>query len=145
MNPFEKRYTEELEQIELEGVVFHVKLPTSTNKRFQRSVIAKVVVQNDEGEFVTKDTKLDEMIAYQVDAFVRTCIRKVDGWPEYSIEALLAMPEACEDLWEAVSTLSKAKEEEANATAKKPVPTSNGLESGQEKQTSIASLESAAG
>ena len=116
MNKFEQRYTEELEPIELEGVTFHVKLPTTANKRFQRAVLAQVIEQNDDGEFVTRETNLDEMVAYQVDAFIRTCIRSVDNWDEFTVDNLLAMPDACEDLWSAVSELTKEKEEEKGSS-----------------------------
>lgn len=145
MNPFEKHYSEDLEAIELQGVTFHVKLPSAGNKRFQRSVLSRIVKQNDEGEYETGDTSLEEMAEAQVDAFARTCIRKVDGWDDFTIEKLLAMPDACEDLWAAVAELTKEKEGEANATAKKLVTSSSGQPSGKEKASSMQDSKQAAG
>tara|TARA_R110000822_G_scaffold18475_3_gene61066 strand:- start:861 stop:1298 length:438 start_codon:yes stop_codon:yes gene_type:complete len=145
MNQLQKYYTEDLEQVELQGVTFHVKLPGSANKRFQRAVLTQVVEQDENGEFVARDTPLDQMVEAQVNAFVRTCIRQVDGWDDYTAEALLAMPDACEDLWQAVVALNAAKELEADAIAKKPVSTSDGQQSGRASQSSTPDLKSAAG
>lgn len=145
MNQLQKYYTEDLEQVELQGVTFHVKLPGSANKRFQRAVLTQVVEQDENGEFVARDTPLDQMVEAQVNAFVRTCIRQVDGWDDYTPEALLAMPDACEDLWQAVVALNAAKELEADAIAKKPVSTSDGQQSGRASQSSTPDLKSAAG
>jgi hypothetical protein len=145
MNPFEKHYHEDLEPIELQGITFHVKLPNLGNKRFQRAVLAQIVEQNDAGEFVTKDTKLDEMVDANVNALVRTCIRNVDGWNDFTVDKLLALPDACEDLWDIVVKVNAEKEAEADDTIKKPLPISSGQENGQEKQTSTKGLQKAAG
>ena len=145
MNPFEKHYHEDLEPVELQGMTFHVKLPSMGNKRFQRAVLAQFVEQNKDGEFVTKDTKLDEMVEANVNAFVRTCIRKVDGWDDFSVDKMLALPDACEDLWDVVVKLNSDKEAEADDTVKKLQPISSGQESGQGKQTSTKDSRKQAG
>jgi hypothetical protein len=145
MNPFEKHYHEDLEPIKLQGMTFHVKLPNAGNKRFQRSVLAQIVEKNDDGEFVTKETRLDEMVVAQMTAFVSTCIRKVDGWDDFTVDKLLALPDACEDLWAIVGKINAEKELEADDTVKKSLPISSGQENGQGKQTSTKGLQKAAG
>jgi hypothetical protein len=85
------------------------------------------------------------MVEIQIEEFVKTCIRRVDGWAEYSVERLLSMPDACEDLWAEVTALAAKVEGEADAAAKKPQTISSGPESGQEKPNSTESLKHAAG
>lgn len=145
MNKFEKHYNEDLEPIKLEGMTFQVKLPSAGNKRFQRAVMAQIVEQNDKGEFLTKETRLDEMVEAQINAFVRTCIRRVDGWDDFTPAKLLALPDACEDLWVLVGKINAEREAEADDTVKKPLPISSGQESGQANQTSTKGLQKQAG
>jgi hypothetical protein len=122
-------------------VTFHVKLPGKTNRRFQRSVIAGITEMNDSGELVARDVSIEEMAEVQIAAFVKTCIKKVEGWDDYSVEKLMAMEDACEDLWAEVLTLNKQKEDEADQAAKKLEPISTGQASGAVKSSSTKNLQ----
>ncbi|MDJ0792259.1 MAG: hypothetical protein QNJ71_10220 [Acidimicrobiia bacterium] len=145
MNEFEKFYQEDLEAVELKGVTFYVKLPGKANKRFQRTVIASTVKMDPEsGEYVSKDVSLVQMAEIQIKAFAETSIRKVEGWDGYTIEKLLAMPDACEDLWSEVVKITNQKEGEADAETKKPANSSDGKTSGQARKSLTPNLQSAA-
>ena len=145
-NPLTKHYDSDLETIELHGCTFHVKLPSLANKRFQRAVMSRVAKRNDDGEFVADDINIEEMVAAQVEAFVGTCIRKVDGWPDYSAESLLAeTPEAAEELFDKAAELVEKAQEAADSGAGKQSLGSDGTTDGAEKPDSPQSLQSAAG
>ena len=145
MNKFESHYTETLEPIEILGVTFHVKLPTKENKRFQRAVASELYTFADDGTHEMLKVTPGRMVEIQVDSFVQTCIRKVEGWDEFTVDRLLAMPDACEDLWEKVSALTNAREVEAKAEVKKPQSLSSGPSDGQASGTSITDSLKAAG
>lgn len=146
MHAFEKHYADDLEQIELHGVTFHVKLPGPSNKRFQRAVLG-LITQADEasGELVTRDVSLTEMADAQIEAWIATSIRRAEGWDDFTPERLAAMPDACEDLWERAVQLSRAEEAVAEDAVKKSEPTSPGPVSGPAERSSTSELSEAAG
>ena len=145
-NPLTQHYDSDIEVIELHGCKFHIKLPTIANKRFQRSVMSRVAKRNDAGDFEAGDITIEEMITAQIGAFVSTCIRKVEGWPDYSAESLLTeTPEAAEELFDKAAELVEAAQEKADASVGKSSPTSTGRTDGEEKPDSPQSLQSAAG
>ena len=145
MHEFEKYYTEDLEAISLQGVTFHVKLPGKANKRFQRTVIAETVNVDKGGEMIAREVSMSEMADIQIKAFVKTSIRKVDGWDYYTPYMLLAMPDSCEDLWSESIRINNEREEEADAAAKKSVNSSDGKTSGEEDLSSTPTLKKQAG
>ena len=149
MNKFEQHYSSTIVPIELEDVTFHVDLPTTRNMRFQREVASRFVSYDSEtGELTSHDpesVKPSQMVVWQIEAMVRTCIIRVDGWDEFTPEQLLAYPQACEDLWAKVTKLNAEKEAEADAIAKKPLSTSGGQKSGQVKESSTKPLQVAEG
>lgn len=146
MSKFTERYTEHTEAVELEGVTFNVVLPGSENKRYQRALFAECYTFNAEtGEPERKDMSTADMVEAQITAFVKTCIRGVDGWPEYTVDALLAMPAAMDDLWDCVAQLTADKEEQTAAAVKKSDSTSAGLTNGPDEPISIKGSKKAAG
>lgn len=145
MSKFIDRYTNNTTPITLEDVTFHVRLPTTTNKRFQRAVTGAVMEFDKEGNAQRKDLSVAEFVEAQVEAFIRTSIDKVDGWPEFTVDALLAMPEACDDLWDLVTRETADAEAEAEAVEKKPEPILSGPESGPGNTSSIEDSKRLAG
>lgn len=146
MHPFEKHYTEDIERIKLNGVTFHVKLPTRDNKRFQRLVVSGLVDFDAEtGDYTQRKVEAGELVEMQVDAFIKTCIRKVEGWDDYTLDKMLALPEACEELWEEAIKVSNDRETEADAAAKKSRSTSRGPANGDSELTSTNTLKKTAG
>lgn len=145
-NPLVKHYESDLEVIELHGCKFHIKLPTITNKRFQRAVMSKVAKRNDNGEFSTDEITIEEMADAQVDAFVHHCIRKVEGWPDYNADSLLReTPEAADELFEKAAELVDKAQAEADASVGKSQAGSPGTNDGVEKPDSPQNLQSAVG
>lgn len=146
MSEFEQHYQDQLEAIELNGATFHVRLPTSDNVRFQRAVGSVLITDFDaeSGEFERKEVSVQQMIDLQVEAFVTTSIRRVEGWDGYSTEALLAMPDACDDLWQAACERKMALEGKAEAELKKPLISLTGQDNGPDEESSTKSLRHAA-
>lgn len=145
MNQFEKFYTEDLETVTLQGVTFHFKIPGKDNKRFQRSVIARIAqIDPTSGELIGREVSIEQMAEAQIDAFARTCIRQVDGWDDYTVDKLLALVDACEDLWAEAVALTKSREDLAAAATKKSASSLPGRESGPDGMSSMPSCQSAA-
>jgi hypothetical protein len=141
MNPFEQHYQDKLEAIELNGVTFHVRLPTKDNKRFQRAVASELIdFDLDTGEYTQKNVTAEKLVEIQIAAFIATCIRKVEGWTDYTSEKLLAIPDACEDLWEIVGQRTTKTDSEADAEIKKSASLSDGPASGQDGGTFTPNL-----
>lgn len=145
MSKFTDKYGNQGHAITLEDVTFHVRLPTAENLRFQMAVTAEVLQVGEDGQATRRDMSAADMVIAQIQAFVRTCILRVDGWDDYTPQALLAMPAACDDLWFAVSEKTRAEEAKAQAAEKKPLSTSDGPQSGAEKKSSTEGLRKAAG
>lgn len=146
MKTFEEHYESQLVPVELNGAVFHVRLPNADNVRFQRALSSQAInVDLESGGYERKPLTLEQMVELQIETFVRTCIRRVEGWDGYSQEKLLSMPDACEDLWREVSELTNRTEQEAETAVKKPQTTLNGPENGEDVENSIAPSKQAAG
>ena len=149
MNNFEKHYTRNIVPVTLEGVTFHVELPTVSNMRFQREVASHFIsIDSDTGELKQLDASSitpSHMVRLQIEAMVNVCILRVEGWEEFTPDKLMAMPEACEELWTAITEIKTKKEAEAEAIAKKPLSTSDGRKSGQAKAASTNPLQVAEG
>ena len=145
MSKFLDRYSQDSHAITLDDVTFHVRLPTTENKRFQMAVTAEVMVIGEDGTATRKDMAPAMMVIAQIDAFVRTCILRVDGWEDFTPEKLLAMPGACDDLWFRVTEKTRAEEARAEASEKKQSSTSGGPQTGQDKTSSTEILSAAAG
>lgn len=146
MNPLAKHYDSNLSAITLHGITFHVKLPTMDNKRFQRAVMSKVAKRDDEGSFTASDTTLEEMANAQLEAFVYHCIRKVDGWDDFTPESLLnETPDAADELFQLAADLAEAAQAEAEEAVGKSQAGLSGPSDGAKSETSTPSLKSAAG
>jgi hypothetical protein len=144
-NPLSKHYDSDLHAIELHGLTFHIKLPTIANKRFQRAVMSNVATRNENGDFVADDISIEQMVEAQVDAFVRTCIKRADGWPDYSPESLLTeTPEAAEELFDKAAEIVERVQSEADASVGKSQAGSNGQSDGEESTTPMPSLKNVA-
>jgi hypothetical protein len=144
-NPLTEHYEADLEQIELHGVSFYVKLPSLTNKRFQRAVMSNVAKRNDQGDFVADDVSIEQMFDAQVDAFVRHCIRKVDGWPDYTPDALMKeTPDAAEELFNIAAERVEQFTREAEESVGKSQNGSDGQTDGVENPSNAPSLQSVA-
>ena len=145
-NPLTQHYDSDIEVIELHSCKFHIKLPTIANKRFQRAVMSRVAKRNEDGDFEAGDITIEEMITAQIGAFVSTCIRKVEGWPDYSAESLLTeTPEAAEELFDKAAELVNTAQEKADASVGKPQAGSDGKTDGEEKPDLLQNSQSVAG
>lgn len=146
MNPLKQHYDSNLTQIDLHGVTFNVRLPTLDNKRFHRAVMSSVARRNSDGEFTADDITIEQMAEAQVNAFVKHCIRSVDGWDDYNPDSFLSeTPEAADDLFQLAADLTEKAEEEIAESVGKSQAGLSGVSDGMADETSTSNLKSSAG
>ena len=113
MNPLQAAYDEDQVAVELRGFTFYVLLPGPSNKRFQRASLSRMATRGDDGEFTQAEQTMEDMVNAQLEAFAHTCVKRVDGWDDFTPEQLLEVPEALEDLWTECVKLATDREEVA--------------------------------
>jgi hypothetical protein len=138
---FKNRYSlPDIAVVELEGVVFHVRLPTTAHRQFERAT-ADVFTEPLEnvGSFRRKaNLNMEQMFGPLHKAFIRTCVVKVEGLDDYDPETFVdKYPWAAEELYDqALALASRAEEEAAEQVGKSPASLP-GLTSGGEKKSSM--------
>jgi hypothetical protein len=148
MSKFKEKYAKPDEvSIVMEDVTFHVQLPTSSNRRYERAVASCMTTRNDEtGAFeVADDYGISEIFEAQHKAFLRSCVTSVDGLEFDPDQFFAEFPDAAEELYTKGMELASELEQEAASQAGKSQDTLSGQESGKGKKSSTLSLSSAAG
>ena len=130
--------------IKLEEVSFHVRLPTSAHRQFERA-IADVFTepQGEPGKFRrVPNVTLEQMFIPMHKAFFRTCVVNVEGLDDYDPETFVdTYPAAAEELYEQACQLASEVEKEAVEQVGKSLASSPGQISGQgEDRSTTVSL-----
>lgn len=147
MSKFKDKYRkQDCEQIQLEDATFHVLLPTSANRRYERAVAgAMSKLDTKTGEFVVADLDLVDIFDAQLQAFLRSCVVKVDGIDFDSSTFYSEYPDATEDLFQKAVELASRQEVEAKDSVGKSQATSPGPASGKGEKSSTQECLKAAG
>ena len=150
MSKFEERYKErDLEKIVMEDVTFHVNLPTSANRRYERAVASSMAKRDPvTGEFTVIDFDMVDVFDAQHKAFLKSCVVKVEGPLSFDFdpdEFFDKFPEAAEDLYNMAVELATKQEGDAIESAGKSQTTSDGQGSGKARTDSTPASLKAAG
>lgn len=137
---FKSRYSlPDIAVIQLEEVVFHVRLPTAAHRQFERAT-ADVFTEPHEktGTFRRKaNVNMEQMFGPLHEAFVRTCVVEVEGLDDYDPRTFVdKYPLAAEELYDQALALAARAEEEAAEQVGKSLASLPGLTNGEEKKSS---------
>lgn len=132
MSKFKDKYqTPEAEKIRLEDVVFHVHLPTSANRKFERAVAGSMTRRDPAtGAFKIRNLEMIDIFEAQHAAFLKSCVVKVEGMDFDPEEFMVSYPDAVEELYLKAMELAEQREEDATAAVGKSQPSSPGQENG---------------
>jgi hypothetical protein len=147
VSKFEDKYSlPDTVEICMEDATFHVRLPTSANRKYERAVAACMVERDPEsGIFQMKDFEMHDLFTAQHYAFLRSCVVSADGIEFDAKEFLDRFPDAAEDLYNKAVTMAEEVEKEALDAAGKSQDTLTGQDDGKEKKTSTPVLSRQAG
>lgn len=142
MSKFEEKYAQQdTVEIALEDVIFHVILPTSANRKFERAAASCALERNQNtGLFEPRNIELDDIFTIQHTAFLKSCVVKVDGLDFDPDEFIKKYPDAAEDLYDRAIGLAEQAEKEAAESVGKSQVSSIGQPSGEERRDSIMAL-----
>jgi hypothetical protein len=147
MSKFKEKYAKPDEvSIVMEDVTFHVQLPTSSNRRYERAVASCMTIRNEKtGAFeVADDYGITEIFEAQHKAFLKACVISVDGLKFEPNAFFDEFPDAAEELYTKGMELAAELEKEAASQAGKSQDTLSGQPNGKVKKSSSLSLSSAA-
>ena len=120
------------ETIELEDVSFIVRLPSETNRKYQRALAYRLVEfdQDEQGFKRRENISYAELLDAQIDAFLETSVLQVVGLDFDPKTFRELWPDAAADLWaEANALITEDSQKDIDALGKRG-PSSAGVESG---------------
>lgn len=146
---FKKKYSlPDCVKIDLEGVSFLVRLPTSAHRQFERAIADVFTKPGDQpGKYHRLPTvSLEQLFVPMHKAFMRTCVVSVEGLDDYDPETFVDLyPSAAEDLYEKATDLAAEVERGAAEQVGKSHASSPGRTSGEVKSPSMPVSLNAAG
>ena len=147
MSKFKEKYSlPDATPIQLEDVTFHVILPTSANRRFERAIAASMSERDPvTGGFRVKEFSINDVFSAQHKAFLSSCVISVDGLEFEPVEFYNQYPDAAEELYSKAVELAQSQEAGAAEEAGKSLPSSPGEKSGKEGRISMKNLNQKAG